>query len=375
MFSTPASSIQAAPPSESASPRTAAAPQPPRRANFPAHTVRRTLTVCLILLIALSAARASTPHNVAPNTVERAYARAADAVVKLHGGRLGREQGYGTGFLVSADGQIVTSLSLLVMSPRIRAVLADGREFLAERLRTDENRKLALLKIDASSLPFLELAPSDGLQAGDTVIALGNWYKIADGREPISVNRGILSQKTNLDAQRLTQEFDYAGPVLIYDAITSNPGAPGGPLLDVDGNCVGIIGRIVEAQSTLTRINYSLPSEEISAFLGGQSASPEPVATTARSPDVPQPDLGIKLSRLGLRHVSAYVERVRPDSPAAEAGIQPDDLILQVGDRRIASADEYNEAIRRLVPGQTIRIILKRGQRLRQLNLTVGEKP
>ncbi len=375
MFSAATSTIKQRPPREEASRRHAAPASPTRNPMTSSPRGRFAPSACLIVLVAGFAASGSTPHNVAPNTVERAYTKTSDAVVKLHGGRLGREHGYGTGFLVSSDGQIVTSLSLLVMSPRIRAVLSDGREFIAERVRTDEHRKLALLKIDATSLPAVELTTTDGLQVGDTVIALGNWFKIAEGREPVSVNRGVLSQKTNLDAQRLTQEFDYAGPVLIYDAITSNPGAPGGPLLDVEGRCVGIIGRIVEASNTFTRINYALPSEEVSAFLGGQSAPQAAVPTTSPSPDAPQPYLGIRLSRLGLRHVSAYVERVRTDSPAAEAGIQPDDLILQIGDRRVANADEFNETVGKLVPGQTVRIIIKRGPRLREINLTVGAKP
>ena len=316
----------------------------------------------------------ATGPVVAPNTTRRAFDVAADAVVKLHGGRLGRVHGYGTGFLISSDGQIVTTMSLLVTSPSIRAVLSDGRKYDARLIRTDEYRQLALLKIDVEESPHLDLVKTDGVALGDTVIALGNWYKIAEGAEPVSLNRGILGLRTNLDARRLTQAFEYQGPVLIYDAITSNPGAPGGPLQDIDGNCIGIVGRIVEAVNTNTRINYALPAEEITAFLGGEpsprAASKDKIGAGQRG----RPYIGIKISRLGFRHVSAYVERVRPGSPAAEAGIRPDDLIVGMNGKRVADATAYKSLVQEMTPGQMARFVIKRGNDFITADVTVGEK-
>jgi len=246
--------------------------------------MRQSLRYCAALTmgLALFAARPlrATDTNVAPNTIGPAMARALPAVVKLYGTGLGRAHGYGTGVLVSSDGQILTTRSLLTSARSIRAVLADGREFEAKVERDDTYRELALLKIDGTELPHLKPARSDHVQVGDTVLAVGNWFKVADGDEPPSVNRGIFAGRTTLNARRLVQPVDYAGPILVFDAMTANPGAAGGPLLDIDGNFIGLIGKIVESADTNTRPNYALPGEEISDFLGGK-ASPAEAATKA----------------------------------------------------------------------------------------------
>ncbi|HKQ50017.1 MAG TPA: trypsin-like peptidase domain-containing protein [Phycisphaerae bacterium] len=305
------------------------------------------------------------------------FDRASAAVVKLYGPGAGREHGYGTGVLVSPDGRIVTALSLMVSTGKVQVILADGRRLDGKLVRSDENRQLALLKIDGGDLPFLAPHASKHLQIGDAVVALGNWFKIAEGREAVSMNRGILSFHGPVATRRLAQQFDYAGPLLIFDAITANPGAAGGPLLDLSGNFVGLVGKIVEAENTFTRINFALPAEELTAFLGGEVAS-RPAGT---SPDRPasvegqKPYIGIKLAKLGYRHVSAFVDRVRPGSPAETAGVRADDLILAIDGRRISSAESYEEVIRELVPGQSVPLTIKRGAQLITLNVTVGAEP
>ncbi|MFQ5429933.1 MAG: S1C family serine protease [Phycisphaerae bacterium] len=335
----------------------------------------RTAASAGLLLLAPWCRPAEAAPNVAPNTVRRALDSAAAAVVKLHGGRLAREHGYGTGFLISADGDIVTAASLLLSGRSLRAVLSDGRAFPARLVRSDDYRKIALLKIDGQNLPHLDLTKTDQLAVGDTVIALGNWYKVAEDDEPVSVSRGILSLRTHLHARRLTQPFPYRGPVLVCDAITSNPGAAGGPLLDIDGNCVGMIGHAVEAVDTNTRVNYALPSEEIIAFLGGARAPRAATRPAADRSQAARPYVGIRISKLGFHHVAAYVERVRPGSPAARAGIRPDDLIVAIDGRRIGDARGFREAIQAMTPGQVVTFIIKRGGSVLSIDVTIGETP
>ncbi len=305
------------------------------------------------------------------------FERSAGAVVKIYGPRAGREHGYGTGVVVSSDGKIVTTLSLLVSMRGVQVVLDDGQRRNARLVQSDEGRQLALLQIDAQGLDYLTPGESAHLQQGDTVVAIGNWFKIAEGDERASINRGILSLRTTLQAKRLAQEFVYAGPVLVYDGITANPGASGGPLLDLDGRFVGLIGKIAESVNTNTRINYAIPGEEIIAFLG-QTSQPE--TSDRRRDERPatshgKPYLGIKLAGLGYRHVSAFVERVQPDSPAAEAGVRPDDLILAIGNSRVSDADEYQKLVARLIPGERVSFVVKRGEELIALELEVASKP
>ena len=314
-------------------------------------------------------------------SIEKIFADAAPAVVKIYGASLGRQQGYGTGTLVSADGQILTQYSVLLTSSTIRVVLQDGRRFDAQLIRQDDARKIALLKIDAEGLPFLKPADSKDLKLGDVVLALGNWFRIAEGQEPVSLTRGIFSLKTRVDTMRLAQEYEFQGPVLIYDAITANPGAAGGPLLDDKGRFIGLVGTIVESAYTNTRINYALPGEDLIGFLGGgKDLSSKPRSDSAPAPSLkPQAsagkaDLGIVLSKLGYRQVSAFVEKVRKDSPAAQAGIKSDDLIMAVDSRRIASTEDYEKALAQLLPGQRVQIIVKRGEQVVTLDVTVGAK-
>jgi serine protease Do len=333
----------------------------------------------LVSKVALGRSPVATAPR-ATNTSTPVFERASAAVVKLYGPGAGREHGYGTGVLVSPDGHIVTALSLMVSTGRVRVFLADGRQFDGQLVRSDENRQLALLKIDGENLPFLAPHTSQHLQIGDTVVALGNWFKIAEGREAVSMNRGILSLYGPVATRRLAQESAYAGPVLVFDAITANPGAAGGPLLDLDGNLVGVVGKIVEAENTFTRINFALPGEEVIAFLrpGGSSIGVDSTSRPAESESAhpraqgEKPYLGIKLAKLGYRHVSAFVDRVRPGSPAETAGILPDDLILAIDGRRIASAEDYEETVRGLVPGQSVPMTIKRGAQLINVNVTVG---
>lgn len=314
----------------------------------------------------------NTPPTLS-NVIEPTFNKAARAVVKLYGAKSGREHGYGTGFLISADGKIITSLSVLMNSRTLRVELNDGRKYDAEVVRRDEYRQLALLKIDAPNLSYIEPQKSDQLQVGDPIIVLGNWFKIAQGEEPVSVSKGILSLRTNLNARRLAHEIDYQGPALIYDVITANPGAAGGPALDLDGNCIGIIGRVVESAETNTRINYAIPGEEIIAFLNDQSSTKPARDTPPANAD--KAYIGIKISQLGYREVAAYVERVRAGSPAAQAGIRADDLIVAIGGRRISNVEDYDEQMGRIAPGDAVQFTVKRGTQLINVEVKVGTKP
>lgn len=298
---------------------------------------------------------------------------ASAAVVKLYGAAAGREHGYGTGVIVSPDGKVLTTLSLLVAGRNVRAITADGLRYDAQLLRSDESRQLALLTLDAKDLPFLPIAESSALQPGDTIYAMGNCFKIADGDEPVSVSRGIFSLRLpSLRAKRLTQEFEYSGPALVYDAITANPGAAGGPVLDEAGRFIGLVGKVVEATATNTRLNYAIPAEVLADFVGER-----PIAAPTSRPVVKQakPYVGIKLSGLGYQHVSAFVERVRPGSPAAAAGIKSDDLIVGIDMQNITDSDSYQKALASLVPGEVVRFTVKRAQQVLTMPVTIGEEP
>jgi serine protease Do len=326
----------------------------------------------LLLVTTASVAQEENAGGPFATAMDAARAR----VVKLYGGGFGRERGYGSGVLVSADGQIVTTLSVLLESPALRAVLPDGRRFPAEIVKRDEVRQLALLKIDADGLPFFSLGNSERLRRGDWVIAAANPFKVAEGPEPVSVAVGVFAGRAELSARRRAHDFAYEGPVLITDVIVATPGSAGGALVDADGRFVGLIGKAVVSKYTNTWMNYALPSEQVAAFLRN-TGEPRPL-DDVRDDTVPsgaaRPDLGIRLFDIGGRTRLAYVERVRPDSPAREAGIRPNDLILSVAGESIGTCDDFHAALQTLRPGEQVAIVAKRGDELISVTLTVGER-
>lgn len=336
----------------------------------------------------LSVDSASMVPPAIPNLLDDALARALPAVVKLYGASTGAIKAYGTGVLVSADGLIVTIDSVLLDAANLRAVLADGRTFRAEVQRRDAQRELALLKIEANRLPFLAPAPSTDLRLGDDVIALGNCFKIAEGEEPVSVMFGILASRGRLELRRRAQPFEYGGELLVVDAITSNPGMSGGPLLDGQGRWIGLIGPVADSAATNTRLNYAMPTEALSSLLspGSPRTVTQPAATDAGAPTAatsgasrPRPGakayLGVRLFKLGYHRVAAYVDKVDAGSPAEAAGIRADDLIIAIDDRRIGTIDDYERAMSQCRAGQTIRLTLKRGQEVLTLDVALGEAP
>lgn len=298
---------------------------------------------------------------------------ACPRVVKLYGGGLGRERGFASGVVVSGDGKIVTTLSILLESPALRAVLFDGRRLPARVIKRDELRQLALLQIEADDLPFFELGSSRDLRVGDWLVAAANPFKVADGPEPVSIAVGVFSGRAELSARRRRQDFAYRGPVLITDIIVATPGSAGGALVDAHGRLVGLIGKAVVSNRTNTWANYALPVEQIADFVRDTSVS----AVTPAAPDdepadgARRPDLGIRLFDVGGRSRPAYVERVRLDSPARQAGIRPNDLVVSLGGQAIGTCEDFREVRDNLRVGQAIVIVIKRGDELKSITLTV----
>jgi S1-C subfamily serine protease len=332
-------------------------------------SVIRWLVVATMLLLS----RGSVAQEVGGPFAE-AIATARARVVKLYGAGFGREAGYGSGVLVSSDGRIVTALSVLLESPSLRVVLPDGRRFPARISRRDEERQLALLQIEADGLPFFELGTSRALKTGDWVIAAANPFKVAEGPEPVSIAVGVLAGRTELAGRRRAQDFAYGGPVLITDMIVATPGSAGGALVDADGRFVGLIGKAVISNLTNTWMNYALPCEEVAAFVNGASAAlaaetddAGPAATSRACPD-----LGILLFDVGGRMRPAYVERVRPNSPAQVAGIRPNDLIISVAGEMIGTCADFQEVRGRLRVGQQVELVIKRGDEVKSVELAVG---
>ncbi|MHC4695131.1 MAG: S1C family serine protease [Planctomycetota bacterium] len=333
----------------------------------------------------------------------RAIESASVRVVKLYGLGAGIQEGYGTGIVVSEDGLVVTVLSLLIDARVVRAIAHDGTRFEAHVVHRDPRRQLALLQLRESErsahrtqresaraktrgsadgvgpLPFFDLAremQEAMLRPGMWVLAAGNPFKIADGAEPVTVAHGVFSGWTRLDARRRVKDFPYHGEVLVIDAITSNPGAPGSALVDLEGDLVGMIGRVVLSNMTHTHFNYAIPREVLHAFML-EAAAPAPDAAMAAGQELPgtahravaRVDPGIRLTRAGYRKVLPFVERLRRDSPAARAGVRKDDLILSLNGQAMPDVAAYDARLSVLSPDEPIDLVIRRGRTILSIRI------
>jgi len=323
----------------------------------------------------------------AGNGFEQAIDSALPRVVKLYGVRAGQQVGYGSGILVSGDGLVLTVFSILVDAPTIRAVDANGRRYEAALLRRDFDRQLALLRLksgdgehdsrssEGMTFPYFDLTIETTIQPGEWTLAAGNAFKVAEGAEPVSLAHGVFSTRTRLDARRRVKDFPYRGDVLVIDAVTSNPGASGSALVNLQGDFLGMIGRAVTSNLTHTHLNYAIPRDVLLEFVR-EVTNPEAarIAQGEEAADDEAWDVGIRLTRVGYRDVLPFVEKVRRDSPAARAGVRPDDLIITLNGRQTATVADYDHEAKSLHADEPVDLVVRRGERIVAIRLEPEKK-
>ena len=330
------------------------------------------MSVRLALLAVLCGCAGHALGQEAAGPFAPAIRIAQQRTVKVYGGSIGRTPGYATGVIVSADGQILTAQGAFLSTDNLRVTLADGRLQPAKVLRRSQSLQAALLKIDVPTPEYFDLSQQAAAAQGDWVLAVSNAFKVADGPEPLSVNIGVLGLRMPLDARRGFQDFAYEGDVYLYDAITSNPGAAGGAVVDAEGRLIGMIGKVIESKTTNTRLNYAVPADLLARFLK-EDDSPPPAITPPLNAG--PPEMGIRLFALGGRKSPAYIDRVLPNSPAAEAGLRGDDLIISVAGQIVHNTADYRRIVSSLKAGQEITVEIKRRDQVMTVRITPGESP
>jgi serine protease Do len=333
----------------------------------------------ILLAVAASAGRADdTAAGVAERTNKK--------VVKLFGS--GGYQGlaaFGTGVLVSPEGHILTVASPLLLTNELRVHLFDGRRCPAKVVVMEPELDAALIKIDqVEELPFFDLAgAARAAQAkpGDSVLAFSNEFQIATRDEPVSVQHGVIAAYSRLHGRRGIFEAPYSGYVYVIDAITNNPGAGGGALTTRSGDLLGIIGKELRNTLTDTWVNYAVPVGVLADFV--EKAKKGEYRPLARSqPSGGQAGYhGIVLVPNVVERTPPFVEEVLPGSPAAKAGLRPDDLIVYLDGQQIASVKAFRELMEKLAPGATVKLEVRRadkgngGERLLSVDIKLDEPP
>ena len=307
---------------------------------------------------------------------QRTIAEIQPRMVKIFGaGGLANLESYGSGFLISADGYIITVWSHVLDGEVVAVVLNDGRRHFAEVLGAVPELDLALLKIDADGLPYFDLNQAITVGPGTRVLAFSNVFKVATGDEPVTVMHGIVAARTPLTARRGRFDVPYRGPVYIVDAPTNNSGAAGGALTTYDGRLLGMIGRQLRNAENNIWINYAIPipelAEAISALLEGRAIDANrPTAENAQTGYTPA-DLGLVLVPDVVHRTPAYVDSIQPGSALDGLGLEPDDLVVFINDQLVHSIRSLEEQLARLQAEDDLSIIVRRGNQLVSFNLIV----
>ena len=291
--------------------------------------------------------------------------------IRRHGGRGGRgggsggdpddedqpEQGYiGSGFMLSPDGYVMTNAHVVEGADEVTVTLTDKREFKAKIIGSDQRTDVALLKIDATGLPFVKIGNVDRLKVGEWVIAIGSPFGLES-----TVTAGIVSAK-----QRETGDYLQ----LLQTDVAINPGNSGGPLINMHGEVVGINSQILSPSGTSAGISLAIPIDEAIRVSDQLRASGH--VTRGR--------IGVQIGAvskqvaetLGLgKPVGALVEGVQAGLPAEKAGIEAGDIITQVQGKTVERFSDLPRLVGMVKPGDKVKLQVFHDGKLKEMTADV----
>jgi serine protease Do len=360
---------------------------------------KKRFATAVVLAIALSMA-----GSLARAQSDKSFATVSDSVqdkmVKLFGA--GGFQGlaaYGSGFLVTEDGYILTAASHLLDTRDLVVHLSDGRKFSgAKVVALEPVLDVALVKIGdqdhpVSGLPHFDFFQEVGkpiAEPGTGVLAFSNQFEIATRGEPMSVQRGVIAAFSKLMGHKGVNEAPYVGDVYFLDAITNNPGAAGGALTDRKGQLLGIVGKEMRNHLTATWVNYAIPIQAVAKGRRGKeevTVSIKDMLDTVINQKKPYTPTnpkeknegiivytGIKFVPNSLDRTPPYVDEVERSSPAYKGGLKPDDLIVYVDGIQVISITAFNELLTTYQPNSEMVLEVQRGNKLQTVKLVLEKK-
>jgi serine protease Do len=275
------------------------------------------------------------------------------------------QNGQGSGFIVSEDGYILTNGHVVNGAEEITVVLNDGKEYEAEVIGIDTNTDIAVIKINDRKLPYLSLGNSDDLEVGQWVMAIGNPLGLQ-----ASVTAGVVSAKgrNGLDLARI-EDF-------IQTDAAINRGNSGGPLLNLNGEVIGMNTAIVTNMGSggYMGIGFAIPSGMIRHIMD-QLISNGTVTRGFIGVTLQQVDSNLAQS-FGLEKIEgALISDVSHNSPAEDAGLKQGDVILSYDKKPVATIGALRNAISLMAPGSKITLeVLRNGRRI-QVPISIGSFP
>jgi serine protease Do len=312
-------------------------------------------------------------ESQATGGLEDLLLRAERSVVKLYGaGGIRGLESYQSGVLIGDGSLILTSWTTVLDVDKVRVVTFDGRRLDAEVVGVDPECELALLKVPNPGLPAFALQASNKVTPGQRVFAITNLFGIAAGNEACSSQKGVVMAISMLRASLAGKQTLYQGPIIITDAMTNNPGASGGALIDLRGNLIGLIGKELRDEQNGIWVNYALPTDVVKGsmerILTGQTRSASASTKTVENHH-DYKTIGISMVPNVLPKTPAFIDRVQSDTPASRAGLMPNDLVLLVNEQRVDSQKGLEKILSTIERNDSFPMLVQRTNELVRIQI------
>jgi len=281
---------------------------------------------------------------------------------KMPRGRQHRSLGQGSGFIISKDGYIITNNHVVNGADRIVVKLHDGKEYEAVDVKTDPRSDVAIIKINAKNLHPVPLGDSDRTEVGDWVLAFGSPFGLEQ-----SITQGIISAKGR--GPGINERENY----LQTDAAI-NPGNSGGPLVNLNGEVVGINTAISSRSGGYDGVGFSIPIN-MARWIADQLLEHGHVKRAFIGVMI-QPLTNELAQQLDLNiYTGAIVTQVVPDSPAEKAGLETGDIILELDGHKVTGTRNLQGITERLKIGKPYPLTIQRNGKQRKLKIKLAEMP
>ena len=269
-----------------------------------------------------------------------------------------QQRGIGSGFVLTADGYVMTNAHVVDGADEVIVTMTDKREFKARIIGTDKRTDVALVKIDASGLPTVRIGDMNQVKVGNWVIAIGSPFNLDN-----TVTAGIISAK-----QRDTGEFL---PLLQTD-VAINPGNSGGPLINMRGEVIGINSQIYSRSGGYMGISFAIPIDEAIRVSDQLRASGRVVRGRIGVTIAPVTKEVAESIGLG-RANGALVQGVEAGGPADKAGIEAGDIITRVDGKTVERSGDLPRIVGAAKPGSRTQLLVFRRGATRDIAVTVVE--